>query len=245
MLTSVGPGLLQRLLDGAVDALFEIVVEAEAGLVDVRIDPGADEDGEALGRQPADHRVLGLQVQDVELVDPRREDQQRDGALLVGGGVELDQLEQLVAPDDLARGGGDVLADDELAVVGLADLQLAAAALQVGGEILHPLHQRFAVGLGHGLQGGGVGGEEVGGREGVGQQLGEELGAALGAAGSTSSTLGDQAVHPVGGDQIGLAHDVEHRVLGPGGVLEPLVLGRRGGGSSPAARRVVVAHRSM
>ena len=219
----LGLRLLQRLLDAAVDALFQIIVEAEAGLVDVRIDPGADEDGEALAGQPADHRVLGLQVQDVEFVDPWREDQQRNSALFVGGGVELDQFEQLVTPDDLAGRGGDVLADDEFAVVGLADLQLAGAALHVGGEILHPLHQRFAVAVGQGLEGDRVGGEEVGRGEGVGQQFGEELGTALG-QGVDVLDAGDEAVHPVRGDQIGLAHDVEGGVLGPGGVLETLVL---------------------
>jgi hypothetical protein len=56
----------------------------------------------------------GCRSHDVEFVDPRREDQQRNGVLRLRRRVELDQFEQLVAPDDLARGGGDVLANDEL-----------------------------------------------------------------------------------------------------------------------------------
>ncbi|MNV12318.1 hypothetical protein D3C71_1029150 [compost metagenome] len=143
-------------------------------------------------------------------------------------GVELDQLEQLVAPDHLAGGGGDVFADLELTVVGLADLQLAGAALQIGGEVLHSLDQRLAARFGQGLQRRRVGGQEVGGREGVGQQFGEELGLAL-HAWIDVLDAGDQAVHPFRCDQIGLAHDVEDRVLAPGRVAKPLVGGRGGG----------------
>ncbi|MNH98014.1 hypothetical protein D3C73_507260 [compost metagenome] len=219
-------GLFERLLDRAIDALLHVVVEAELGLVPVRVDPGADEDGEPLRAQPADQGVRRLQVQDVEFVDPRREDQQRDRVLRVRGRVVLDQLEQLVAPDDLARRRGDVLAQDEAAVVGLADLQLARPALQVGGEVLHPAHQGFAAGLGQRLQRHGVRRQEVGGREGVGQQAGEELGPALHARVDVLDA-GDQAVHPVRGGQVGLAHQVEHGVVRPGRVAEPLV-GRSG-----------------
>ncbi len=87
----------------------------------------------------------------------------------------------LVLEDDLAGRGGDVLADLELLEVGLADGQLAAAALQVGGEVLHapaPGSRRWsAIDL---AQGRGVGEQEVRRREGVGQHLGEELDPALG-----------------------------------------------------------------
>ena len=53
----------------------------------------------------------------------------------------LDQFEQFIAPDDLARRGGDVLADDELAIVGLTDAQRSPATFQIGGEVLHALDQ--------------------------------------------------------------------------------------------------------
>jgi len=146
--------------------------------------------------------------------------------LLFRRGVILDQLEQFVAPDHLTRRRGDVLAQNKAAIVGLADLQRPGAALQIGGEVLHPAHQGFAAGLGQGLQRHGVRRQEVGGREGVGQQAGEELRPAFHARVHVLDA-GDQTVHPVRGGQIGLAHHVEHGVLGPGRIAEPLV-GRGG-----------------
>ena len=218
--------LLKRLFDGAVNALLQIVVKAEPGLVQIRIDPRADEDREPLRRQPADQRIPGLQVHDVELVDPRREDQQRDRVLRLAFRRVLNQFEQFIAPDHLTGGRGDILAHDELAIIGLTDPQRAAAALQVGGEVLHSLHQGFAAGLRQRLKRDRVGGQEVRWREGVGQQAGEELGAAF-QRGIDILHARDQAVHPVGRQQIGPTHHVEHGVLGPGRVFEPFV-GRGG-----------------
>lgn len=141
----------------------------------------------------------------------------------------LDQLEQLVAPHDLPRGGGHVLAHDELSVVGLADAKGAAAALQIRREVLHSLDQGLAAGFGQSFQGDGVGRQEVGWREGVGQQPGEELRPALHRRIDVLDAR-DQAVHPVRRQQIGPPHHVEHRIFRPGRVLEAFVgrCGRRG-----------------
>jgi hypothetical protein len=218
----VDAGLGHDLLGGVVDPLEHVVLEGLVGLAAVGIDPRGDEHREALAGQPADHRVLGAQVQDVELVDPRREDQQRDLVHRLGGRGELQQLQDVVLVDHLARGGGDVLADLELGQVGLADRQLAAAALQVGGEVLHAAHQALALALHHLAQGGGVGDQEVRRREGVGQHLGEELDPALG-VGIDAFGLRDQVVQPVRRQQVALLHHVEHRVGRPVGIAEPLV----------------------
>ncbi len=42
----------------------------------IRIDPGDDEDGVALFDRPADEGFLRVEIEDVELVDPGRADQQ-------------------------------------------------------------------------------------------------------------------------------------------------------------------------
>ncbi len=152
---------------------------------------------------------------------------------LLGGGGELEHLDDLVLEDHLAGGGGDILADLELVEVGLADRQLTIAARQVRGEILHAPHQAFAIGGGHLLQGGRVGHQEIGRRKGVGEHLGEELDPALG-HGIDAVDAGHQAVEPVRGQQIGLFHHVEDGIFRPARIEEPLVAlagldDRRGG----------------
>ena len=68
--------LLDRVERGE-DAFAHVVLEALLGLALVGVDPGDDEHGEALRDRPADEGLLGVEIEDVELVDPRRHDQQR------------------------------------------------------------------------------------------------------------------------------------------------------------------------
>ena len=99
---------------------------------------------------------------------------------LFGGRRELQQLQDVVLEDHLPRCRGDVLANHELFSIGLADSQLAAAAFEVLGKVLHAAHKALAAGLDHFAQGGGVRGEEIGRGNGVGHHLHEELDPALG-----------------------------------------------------------------
>ena len=57
--------------------LAHVILEALGGEPLVRVDPRDHEHRVALAHRPADERVLRPQVEDVELVDPRRDDQQR------------------------------------------------------------------------------------------------------------------------------------------------------------------------
>ncbi len=218
----LGPGLLERLLDGDVDALEHVVLEGLVRELGVGVDPGDQEDGEALLGEPAHHRVLGAQVEDVVLVDPGRKDQQRRVEHLFGRRIELQELEQLVLEDDLAGRDGDVLTDMELADVGLADGELAAAAGHIGREVLHAPHQALAFGAQDLLQRGRVRHQEVRWRERVRQHLGEELDAAL-LLGVGVVDARHQVVQPVGREQVGLLDGVEDGVLAPGWVGESLV----------------------
>ena len=209
-------------LAAGVDAVDHVVFEGPGRHRRVRIDPGGHEHREALAGQPADHRVLLAQVEDVIFVDPGREDQQRDLVDLVGRWGELQDLDQLVLEDHLARSGGDVVADLEWREVGLADRQLAAAAGEIAGEILHAPHQALALGGGHFSQRRRVRHQEVGRGEGVGEHLHEELDPAFGQR-VHPIDLGDQVVQPVRGEQVGLLHHVEDGIGAPVGVVEPLV----------------------
>ena len=71
------PGRLLDLVEGVERTFEHVVLEALRGEALVRIDPGDHEDGMALIDRPLDEAVLLAQVQDVELVDPGRHDQQR------------------------------------------------------------------------------------------------------------------------------------------------------------------------
>ena len=89
----------------------------------------------ALGDRVRDEGVRGLQVEDVVLVDARRDDHQRALVDLRGGRRVLDQLDQLVLEDDGARRGADVAAHLERRLVGHRDPALG----QVLGEQAHAL----------------------------------------------------------------------------------------------------------
>ncbi len=103
-----------------------------AGRSPRRRSPAHHEDAVALRDGVADQRVLGLQVEDVELVDARRHEQDRPLVHLRRQRLVLDQLEQLVLEDHRALGRRDVAADLERALVGLRQV----AALGVVPELV-------------------------------------------------------------------------------------------------------------
>ena len=76
-------GLLDRVERGE-RALQHVVVEGLVREALVRIDPGDHEHRVTLRDRPADERVLLAQIEDVVLVDPRRDDQQRRAPDLLG-----------------------------------------------------------------------------------------------------------------------------------------------------------------
>jgi hypothetical protein len=94
---------------------------------------------------------------------------------LLGRGRVLDQLDQVVPVDHLARRHGDVVADLEGVGVGHPDLQPAVAPLQVVEQVLQPLDQVVAPRFHGRAQHLGVGHDEVGRRHGVDELAGVEV----------------------------------------------------------------------
>ena len=90
-----------------------VVVEGQAPVLGGRIAPGDAEDGVAPAHQPADQRIPRREVEDVVLHDPGRDDQHRLGEDGLGRGGVLDQLDQVVAVDHLARGDRHFVAGAE------------------------------------------------------------------------------------------------------------------------------------
>ena len=127
--------------------LQHVVLERLVAELLVRVDPGQDEDGVALVDAELDEAVLRLQVEDVELVDPRRHDHQRPLVHLLGRRRVLDQLHQVGLEHDLARRGRDVPADLERVEVGHPDREPALAALEILQHVLQAAQQVLAAGL--------------------------------------------------------------------------------------------------
>ena len=200
-----------------------VVFEGFLRQLAVGIDPRDDEHGVTLDDQPLDEGILGPQVQDVELVDPGRKDQQRTLVDLRGCRRVLQQLEQFAAEHHLARRQCDVLADCE-GVGTLTDRKLSVAALQIGQQIVEPAHQIFSVGLHCGAQNFGIGQDKIGRRQGVRKLLGIELGAPPRCRIEAVDT-GDSALQPVRREQVGLLDEIEDQVLLPVLVAESLVAG--------------------
>ncbi len=68
------PGCLLDGIERGKDPFAHVVFEAFVRESRIGIDPGNHEYGIAALDSPADERVLGLQVEDIEFVDPRRKD---------------------------------------------------------------------------------------------------------------------------------------------------------------------------
>jgi hypothetical protein len=123
----------------------------------------------------------------------------------------------------LAGGDRHVDADLEPARVGLAQLELALAGLDVLGQHPHAAHEvraAFLDGLSDELR---IGGEEVRRRERARDLLHIEAGLVprvlVDALGVVHHVLG-----PPGGDQVGLLQEIEDRILGPVRILEAAIL---------------------
>src|SRR5262249_17951287 len=83
-------------------ALVHVVLEALLRELLVRVYPRDDEYGKPLRDAPPDERFFRSEVEDVELVDPGRNDQERALEHRLGRWRILDELHQRVLEDDLA-----------------------------------------------------------------------------------------------------------------------------------------------
>src|SRR5690606_38572962 len=104
-----------------------------------------DENGETLLDGPAHEGFLRREIENVELVDPRRHDEQRDLTGFLGRGRVLDEFKGRVSEYDLSGRGGEILADFEGVEIGLADAQAPVRRLHVLLEMFQSLDEIGAV----------------------------------------------------------------------------------------------------
>jgi hypothetical protein len=142
------------------------------GLDEARIRrlPRHHEHGQALVHRPADEALLRVQVEDVEAVDPGREDHDRGRQHLLGGRGILEQLVEWGLVNDLAGRHRDVAPHLERVRIGVGELP----ALEVRHQVVEPLEQVLPLGLEGLLEDQRVGQREVGRAERVGERAGRE-----------------------------------------------------------------------
>ncbi|MEY9789609.1 hypothetical protein ABIA25_001806 [Sinorhizobium fredii] len=176
----------------------------------------------ALVDSPFDEGFLRVEIEHVILVDPRRADQQRSLQHRFGARLVLDDLTNIGLRDHLARGDRNVLADGKFAGIRLPEPEFAAPGGDVLGKHLHALDEIGAArchGLPVELR---VGGDEVARGERAGNLADVEGGLVPGMIVEPLGLL-DHLLRPVGCDEIGLADEVEKRVLHPVLVRKALV----------------------
>ena len=217
----------------------QIILEGLVGEGGIGIVPGDDKHRIALLDGPFDEGILGLQVEDVIFVDPRRHDHQRTTIGCFAGRRVLEELDQIVLKDHLAGRDGDIVAEAEGVRVGHPDAQLAVAVFEIIEEIVEAAHQILAAALNGLAQDLGIGRNEVAGGHGIGELAGIELDL-LGGLLVEAFDFADRRLHPAGGQQVGLLDVIKQEIVIPLGGLEAAVtLFRRNHGFGLAAQQAL------
>ncbi len=177
---------------------------------------------------PAQEGILFAKVEDVVLVDPRRNHEERALPLLFRRRLVLDELHELVLEHDLAGCRRDVDAEFERLGVGHRDLELAVAALDVVQQVVQALDEvlaargdRLAIHLG-------IGQREVRRRQRVDVLAREEIHLLFRVL-VQALDVRHFVVQPARRDEVALLDVVEQEMLVPVLVLESLVALRGNG----------------
>ena len=214
----LGTGDVLHYVDGGHGAIFHVVVPGLMGQAVVGVAPAHHKGAVALFDGVADQRVLGLQVEDVELVDAGRHQQKWPLIHLGREGLVFEQLKQLVLVHHRAFGSGHVAAHLEQAFVGHRHMALRDVVQQV----LHALGNALALGFDGFLLRFGIEGEEVAGCHGGHPLLHAKSDAGLGLLVGLYR-LG-QAHQRAGVEQVGGGRKRRHGVAGPALARKALVL---------------------
>src|SRR3984893_12434489 len=133
----------------------------------VGIDPRYHEDGEAVRQREAHETFFGVEIENIEFIDPGRNDEQRPLENRIGCRRILNEFHEIVTKDDLSWGRRAIEAEFELRGIALADFERPFAGLHVlrqqrgaTGEIVAARRPGFLEELG-------IGGEEIRGRKGA------------------------------------------------------------------------------
>ena len=207
-----------HLLDGGDDGLLDVVVPRFLRQRFVGVAPAHHESAVSLCHGVAHEGVVGLQIQDVELVDARRHDEQRLFMHFFRQWFVFEQLEQLVFKHHGALGRGHVAAHFKLALVGHRHMAL----LNIAHHVRQALRQTLPLRLQRLLLRFGIEGQKVARRGRRNPLLGGKTQARLG-FGVALGGIG-QRHQRAGVEQVQRRRPGRHRVLLPGFALEAAVL---------------------
>jgi len=169
-----------------------------------------------------DEALLRRKIEDVVFVDPGRHHQQWPLADFLCCRRILNELQQFILKDDLARRGGEVAAKLEGGGVGLADLHQIARVLEILGEKIGAVQKITAVRDDRFAQDLRVGREEIRRRIGARVLAKIELGAVT--LSRVEAGRGRKLVlGPLAGEQVSLLAKIEEGVVVPLRVVEAVV----------------------
>ena len=212
-------------LGGGQQAFGHVVLEGLVLEALVGIDPGHHEHREALADHVADEGLLRPEIEDVELVDPRRHDQQRrlvHGRRLMGAYWMSWMISfwKTTLPGAVATLRPTSKASMSVWLM----LSRSPDLLHVVHEVGHAVHE-VAAARGKGLaQHHGIGDREIRGRERARHLLQVEL-SALARALVEPLGLVQHILEPARGDEIGLLPEIEVGVAAPLRIVEAVVAG--------------------
>jgi hypothetical protein len=213
-------------LDGVecLDDRLDVGGEAPVGVPGVRVAPGDHEDLLTLLYQVLDQAAPRCEVDGVELVDRRWDDEHRRGAHRLGLRPVLDQLQDLGPVHHRARCDRDVAAHLETRRVD--HLRNARCAQQVPGKVSSAAHEVRTAGVDGFLRRLRVHHRNIARRHGFGEVQNEEPHATLVAPIQLGQA--DQLLRGTSGHQVGLDNSPQPRIVRPRRVGEATVpLGRR------------------
>ena len=153
-------GDLSSNIDRRQHALLEIVIPSERAERLRNVPPRNHEHGVALVYGEFDEGIFRAEVEDVVLVDARRDDHKRPLVHLRRRCIVLNELDQLVAEHHVAGRDRQIAAHFERRFVGHGD----AAATSVGEQVRKPLGKRCTPGLERELERLRIGGQKIGRR---------------------------------------------------------------------------------
>ena len=222
---------------GGEEALAHVVAERPVRMFSVGVDPGDHQHGEPLRHRPADEGLPRIEIQDVVLVDPRRNDEQGEFRHRLCRRLILDELHDLVLVNDLAGRGGHVAPELEGAPIGLGNAQAAAAGFDIALKPLQSFHQIAGI-AGEGCpQHFRIGEYEVGRRQRIYDLLDVEPRLVAGVIVNVIR-LADHIERPPRRDEIRLLQEVEERIFLPFTIPEAAIVrvGNRHRGDMLAAQ---------
>ena len=170
------------------------------------------------------NEFLGRKIQDVVLVDPRRNDEERSLAYGLRRRRVLQELHQVVLEDNLAGSDGDIHPELELFGIGHSDPKLPLSPFQILEHVGEPLHEVLSTRLDGAPGHLGIRGRKVRRCEGVDELAGVEVHLVSGMR-VESFRFAHRGEHELRREQVALLDVVVERVLRPGVVLEPAVSG--------------------